>query len=91
MSIDHVELHQLRGHLLMRPLDASAIRLARRLASEGLAEPRDATERRALLDLGDAGLAFCTSRSAQQDAFVPTRLLSALHLQNRMGELEPRR
>lgn len=92
MELDHVELHQLRGHLLMRPLDANAIRCANALARDGIAEATDATSARTLQSLADVGLAWCTARDAQFGAsYVPTPLLSALYLQNRMGELEPRR
>ncbi len=91
MAIDHVELHQLRGQLLMRPLDANAIRCARALARDGIAEATDATATRTLQNLVDAGLAWCTARDDAGAWYVPTRLLSSLHRLGRMGELEPRR
>lgn len=92
MSLDHVELHSLRGDLLRRPLDAEAQAAARSLADEGVAEADvDGVRGRALMHLCELGLAWVTARSSNRATFVPTRLLSALHESNRMGELAPHR
>lgn len=92
MSIDHVELHRLRGDLLRRPLNNCARHAALVLAECGIAdETVDTTQGRALMQLADIGLAWVTARVENRATFVPTRLLSSLREGNRIGELEPRR
>lgn len=89
MAIDHVQLHQLRGDLSLRPLTAEALRLAHMLLDDGpLWARRGSDSYGALLQLQELGLASRWREDPPNQQFEATFFLGEIDAAGLWHELE---